>query len=206
MFRYARVDTGAVGPRQVLGIIECEKVLTEPDLVAVADSKEACETSWYWAQIGDWVPSRPSSAHEWTGSEWALNVDLETAQKAAALAILYQDRLSAINGACEAAITAGFPSAALGEPHTYGSALDDQLNLTGAVLSGLDVEYPCRDAQGVKAYRLHTIEQLNQVSTDFTLFKLQLLQLADQLKQQLDQARIAGDEAALQAIAWEGVQ
>jgi len=113
---------------------------------------------------------------------------------------------TAINQACEAAITAGFTSDALGAPHFYTSQLDDQLNLTGAVLRGLDMPYACRDEQGVKEFRLHTAEQLRQVGDDFTLYKLQLLQHANELKQQLDAALDAGDLAALEAISWEAPQ
>ncbi len=113
---------------------------------------------------------------------------------------------AAINRTCEAAITAGFASTALGSPHFYTSQLDDQLNLTGAVLRGLDMPYACRDEQGMKEFRLHTAEQLRQVGDDFTLYKLQLLQRANELKKQLDAALEAGDLAALEAISWEAPQ
>ncbi len=118
----------------------------------------------------------------------------------------YRTQIAAINQACEAAITAGFTSEALGAPHFYSSQLDDQLNLTGAVLRGLDMPYACRDEQGVKEFRLHTAEQLRQVGDDFTLYKLQLLQHANALKQQLDAALDDGDLSALEAISWEAPQ
>ncbi|MDG9784323.1 hypothetical protein [Metapseudomonas otitidis] len=116
---------------------------------------------------------------------------------------LYAVQIESINGRCEIAITGGFRSAALGTPHQYSSQLDDQLNLTGAILRGLDMPYACRDEQGVRDFRLHTAEQLRQVGDDFTLYKLQLLQRANELKQQLDLALAAGDIEALQAITWE---
>ncbi|WP_313129046.1 DUF4376 domain-containing protein [Stutzerimonas nitrititolerans] len=84
--------------------------------------------------------------------------------------------------------------------------VDDQLNLTGAVLRALDMPYACRDEQGVKEFRPHTAEQLRQVSDDFTLYKLQLLQHASTLKQQLDAALESVDLAALEAINWEAPQ
>ena len=113
---------------------------------------------------------------------------------------------AAINTACELEITSGFGSDALGARYVYSSQLEDQLNLTGVVLLGVDSAYPCSDEQGTKAFRLHTKEQLRQVSDDFTVFKLQLLQKANELKQQLDQALAAGDLAGLEAVSWEGVQ
>lgn len=118
----------------------------------------------------------------------------------------HRDQYAAINRACDIAITAGFTSGALGAPHQYSSQLDDQLNLTGAILRGLDMPYACRDEQGVKAFRLHTAEQLRQVGDDFTLYKLQLLQRANELKQQLDLALAAGDAEAMLAITWEGAE
>lgn len=111
-----------------------------------------------------------------------------------------------VDHACEKAISSGFKSAALGVPHHYSSQLDDQLNLTGAILRGLDMPYACRDEQGVKAFRLHTAEQLRQVGDDFTLYKLQLLQRANELKQQLDLALAAGDAEAMTLIRWEAAQ
>lgn len=119
---------------------------------------------------------------------------------------IYATKVEEINRACEEVITAGFKSAALGALHLYSSQLDDQLNLTGAILHGLDMPYACRDEQDVRAFRLHTAKQLRQVGDDFTLYKLQLLQRANELKQQLGQALSAGDAQAMQAITWEGAE
>lgn len=116
---------------------------------------------------------------------------------------LYSARVDAINRSCESAITAGFWSSALGERHQYSSQLDDQLNLTGVILAGFDSSYACRDELGVKEFRLHTFKQLRQVGDDFTAFKLQLLQKANTLKQQLDQALASDDLATLEAVGWE---
>lgn len=138
---------------------------------------------------------RPSTAHHWQQGAWVLNSQA-----------VHSAKVLDINLACEVAITAGFQSAALGESHQYSSQLDDQLNLTGAILRGLDMPYACRDVQGVKAFRLHTSAQLRQVGDDFTLYKLQHLQHANDLKQQLDQALAAGDVDALERVTWEAMQ
>lgn len=119
---------------------------------------------------------------------------------------LYASKLAAINEACEASITGGFWSAALGERYQYSSQLEDQLNLNGVVMAGLDSLYPCRDEQGIKEFRAHTVDQLRQVGSDFTQFKLQLLQKAAELKQQLDQALADGDLDALQSVNWDSEQ
>lgn len=122
------------------------------------------------------------------------------------IADLYQSKAATINRACEALITGGFGSDALGARHQYSSQLDDQLNLTGAILRGLDMPYACRNEQGVKDFRLHTSAQLRQVGDDFTLYKLQLLQHANELKQQLDLALAASDAEAMTLVRWEAVQ
>ncbi|MFE2005376.1 hypothetical protein ACFW6U_08265 [Pseudomonas guariconensis] len=109
-----------------------------------------------------------------------------------------------IDAGCERAITSGFCSEALGAPYTYSSALEDQLNLTNAALLNLDTGYPCRDETGVKTFRMHTAAQLQQVCNDFTTHKLALLQRANELKLQVDQAVAAQDEVAIKAVDWEG--
>lgn len=115
-------------------------------------------------------------------------------------------RYADINFACAKAITGGFQSTALGAAHRYSSELDDQLNLTGAILRGLDMPYACRDRDGVKAFRPHTAEQLRQVGDDFTVYKLQLLQKANDLKQLLEEAVANNDFAAVEAVSWSDVQ
>lgn len=117
--------------------------------------------------------------------------------------LVHAAKVIEINGACEATIIGGFWSSALGSAHQYSSQLDDQLNLTGAVVRGVDMPYACRDPLGVKAFRPHTAVALRQVGDDFTLFKLQLLQKANQLKQRLDDALAAHDVAAIEAVTWE---
>lgn len=113
---------------------------------------------------------------------------------------------AAINASCELAITAGFESTALGAVHKYSSELDDQINLTGAILQGVDTSYPCLDGQGIKAFRLHTTVQLRQVGDDFTVRKFEYLQRANALKQLLDQALAAGDRQALESVHWEATE
>ncbi|QOU03813.1 hypothetical protein IM720_24385 [Pseudomonas fluorescens] len=119
------------------------------------------------------------------------------------LQALHQQKVDLLNRSCEASITGGFWSDALGERYQYSSQLDDQLNLTGAILAGVDTPYPCRDEAGDKAFRAHSIAQIRQVGDDFTAFKTQLLQKANQLKQQLDQALVDVDLAKLERVTWE---
>ncbi|UZD95753.1 hypothetical protein LOY64_01710 [Pseudomonas corrugata] len=148
---------------------------------------------------GDGVPFlsglRPSAMHRWSDEGWQLDLTGRHAEKVAEISLV-----------CEVKITSGFRSAALGEPYQYDSQVEDQLNLTGVIIAGLDGFYPCRDGQGKKDFRLHTFAQIQQVGDDFTTFKLELLQKANNLKQRLDFALSANDLAALEAVTWESEQ
>ena len=69
--------------------------------------------------------------------------------------------------ATSTAINSGFMSSALGAPYRYDSTLpQDQINLLGAVLSGMDVNYTCTASSGVKSQVMHTAAQLQQVFKD----------------------------------------
>jgi len=138
---------------------------------------------------------RPSAAYLWQDGAWVKSATYLHARKTAE-----------INRGCELSITGGFWSSALGSAYQYSSELDDQLNLTGVILRGEESPYACRDEQGQKAFLLHSALQLRQVGDDFTLFKLQLLQKANRLKQQLDQALSDGDVAAIEALSGEDPQ
>lgn len=118
---------------------------------------------------------------------------------------LHQAKLAEINAACESAITGGFWSSALGTPYQYDSELEDQMNLTSAVLAGVSLTYPCRDAAGVKTFIEHSAEQIRQVGTDFTLMRQQLLQRANELKNELDTALAEQDREAIETVIWSEV-
>lgn len=92
-----------------------------------------------------------------------------------------------INKACELEITSGFTSSALGEENFYQSEEVDQLNLIGVVSGGVDDYFKCALATTptVFEYKLHTIAQLKQVLNDGKVKKLQLLQKAALLKEQI---------------------
>ncbi len=75
--------------------------------------------------------------------------------------------------ACQAAITGGYLSAALGAPHTYPSALLDQQNMAASVLDSLlgkpaewTTPFWCADASGVWSRRPHTVSQIQQAGGD----------------------------------------
>ncbi|WP_273822681.1 hypothetical protein [Pseudomonas asplenii] len=137
---------------------------------------------------------KPGPDQVWKNGAWVDDT-------AAILAKVYQEKLVELNAGCSQYIEAGFSSAALGEPHNYSSSLEDQVNLTGLVFSGLDSAYPCV-ANGVRQFMAHTREQLLQVNKDLVVFKQAALQHADQLKRDAAQALQDKKVKALRAIKW----
>lgn len=130
-------------------------------------------------------------------------IDLVESTREQQLLLAFERQMRSINSGADRALVAGFMSDALGSPHFYGSLPDEQLSLTGAVVLGEPMPFPCRDGQSVKAARMHTAQQLRQVSDDFSSHKLQLRQQATGFKQQLMQALAAQDLGAIQAVTWE---
>lgn len=107
-----------------------------------------------------------------------------------------------ISNAAGAQITTGFTSDALGTTHTYGGKSTDQLNLIGAVSSGVDMPFPCADAGGVWDRRVHTNAQLKQALVDGSVYKQTVLVALDARRVEIDGAV---DHAAVDAVAWVGV-
>lgn len=146
-----------------------------------------------------------SAARELTNGDFesraieAIDADELINALPADLLLVKAAKTAVINTACAAAIVGGFASSALGAPHTYDSALEDQLNLIGAVSLGVDLPYRCADAVGVKEFRMHTGAQLKQVAADGALVKLTALEKAATLKAQV---QAAADAAAVEAVAW----
>ena len=141
----------------------------------------------------------PKPGQVWQDGGWVDDIPAMVERR-------YQERVVEIDATCSQQITGGFWSAVLGERNSYSTSLEDQMNLSSAAALGVDLAYPCTAEDGVKAYRAHTAAQLRQVADAFTRMKLQMLQQAYDLKEQLQQARQAKDLAAIEAITWEAFQ
>lgn len=139
----------------------------------------------------------PGPGQIWKDGEWIDDIP-------AAVERIYQEKTASIDSACSRQITGGFWSEALGDRHSYSTSQEDQLNLSGAATLGIEVDYPCSDATGAKAFRRHTASQLRQVADEFTLLRLQLLQKSYTLKDRLQAAREAKDLIGLGSVSWEG--
>ncbi|MCQ6256935.1 hypothetical protein [Pseudomonas sp. Q11] len=138
---------------------------------------------------------KPGPNQVWKDGEWVDDID-------AVLAILQEQTLQAISAGCSIHIAGGFSSNALGEVYRYSSAIDDQVNLNAQVLLGIDDVYPCYDVDQVKAFRPHTIAQLQKVSHDLVRFRQAALQHAETLRQAVAQAVAERDLKALKLITW----
>ncbi|WP_055128633.1 hypothetical protein [Pseudomonas mediterranea] len=138
---------------------------------------------------------KPAANQIWKDGEWVDDID-------AVLAVQQAQTLLAISAGCSAYIAGGFSSSALGEVYRYSSAIDDQVNLNAQVLLGVDDLYPCYDVDQVKAFRPHTIAQLQKVSHDLVRFRQAALQHAETLRQAVAEALARKDLKALKVITW----
>lgn len=85
-----------------------------------------------------------------------------------------EDRVDTLRAACEATITGGFKSNALGDAHTYPSDIKAQINLMGSVTDSLMPDLPADwatpfwvcDAVGAWAWKMHNAAQIQQAGRD----------------------------------------
>jgi len=138
---------------------------------------------------------KPGPNQIWKDGQWIDDIE-------AVLAALRDKKLQVIAAGCTAYIAGGFSSSALGEPYHYSSAIDDQVNLNGQVLLGMDDVYPCYDADQVLAFRPHTIAQLQKVSLDLVRFRQAAQQHAETLRQAVAKAQKDKNLKAMKAITW----
>lgn len=138
---------------------------------------------------------RPEQDQIWKNGRWVDDLDTQ-------LTKLHTLKLVLINDGCAGCIGSGFSSDALGEPYRYDSALEDQVNLIGIIVSGLSGLYACTDTAGEKAFREHNAEQLHFVGQHLVIFKQNALQQAEALKKTLAQALADKDLRAMTAIEW----
>ena len=138
---------------------------------------------------------QPGPNQVWKKGEWVDDTS-------AVLAALYQEKLTAIGADCGRYIEGGFSCDALGQSFQYASKLEDQINLTGLILSGLDAGYTCVDEHQVKAFLPHTAAQLHEVGQALVRFRQEALQHADTLKQTLAKALQDKNLKAIKAITW----
>lgn len=139
-----------------------------------------------------------------------VNGDPVIVDKTLLFADLVVDKRKEISDACEAAILAGFESAALGDVHQYPSDRDDQLNLSGTIQrSQLPLAQPtdlypfkCSLDGGAMVFRPHTAAQIQQVGADAYNAIVNARVKNAQRQAQIDAAESASDQKALDAVVW----
>ena len=96
------------------------------------------------------------------------------------------EKTNKVNEDVKTLIISGFTSSALGTNHMYQSDETDQLNLIGAVTSGVAQAFKCSSNDGESwQWKMHTITQLQTVLRDGASYKNQLLENASTLKSQI---------------------
>jgi hypothetical protein len=108
-------------------------------------------------------------------------------------------QISVLSAACQAAITAGFSSSALGTAHTYPSDTISQANLQQAASSPSGGLLWCMDSGGVWAFVAHTQAQAQQALVDFIARRNALQQQLATLTTAVNKAAMV---SAVQAIIW----
>lgn len=138
-----------------------------------------------------------------------IRVDASKLRTAATQLQEYKDaKIASLSSDCRAAITAGFESSALGEPHLYPSKETDQLNLAGSVADSLmrgddeswSTPFWCADLHGVWAMRDHTAAQIQQVGREA---KTRILALMQHNAALAEQVQLAPDKPSVDQITWE---
>lgn len=166
-------------------------------------------TAWtvipYWKGHVYWLADR--SRHEIKAAGIEPPVGWLAADPGPSLADIKAAQTAEIVSACEAAIVAGFESAALGAVHIYPCKLTDQANLQASVSAAREPNLPpewrapfwCQDLDGEWSYQLHTAEQIRQVGMDGYTATLAKLQLKGQYEAAIQQAQTIEE---VQDITW----
>lgn len=112
---------------------------------------------------------------------------------------LKKEKIDSINKSCEETITAGFGADALGEVYYYQSSRDDQINLQSYVTTDIDLPLKCSADNETFEFIEHTALQIKKVFDAFTIYKVETLYKANELKKQIDTAKT---EEQLKDIVW----
>lgn len=115
--------------------------------------------------------------------------------------------VEALRVACEATITGGFKSSALGNAHTYPSDIKAQINLMGSVTDSLMPNLPADwstpfwvcDDQGNWKWEAHTAAQIQQAGRDG---KAAVVAAQTKLGELTAAVEAAKTKKAVEAITW----
>lgn len=140
-----------------------------------------------------------------------MNIKIDTSKLRTAASQLQEHKdakIASLSADCRSAITAGFESSVLGEPHFYPSRETDQLNLAGSVAdsllpsedAGWSTPFWCADIHGVWAMRPHSAAQIQKVGREA---KAKILALTQHNAALAEQVRLAPDKPSVDQIIWD---
>jgi len=112
---------------------------------------------------------------------------------------LKADKKKGLNASCDAEITGGFMSPALGVENTYPSSAIDQMNLVQSAANPANSFLWVKGEDGAWVFKPHTKDQSNKALEDFVLFRsgLQI-----KLSELIDTVDASGTKAEVTAISW----
>lgn len=120
--------------------------------------------------------------------------------------LLARQKLAAVahlNGAAASRVCGGITVTAAGAAYRYETDPHDQINILGLLSDGVQqYDYPCKDTNGVKADRRHTVQQLKSVKDAFIGFKGEVLRRCRAAKSAVESA---ADAAGVQAAESAGL-
>jgi hypothetical protein len=110
------------------------------------------------------------------------------------------EKIKGLKESCKGAIEAGFYSSALGTVHKYDSSLpQDQTNLLGAKIAGVDMNFTCTNEAGEKWERFHTAAQITQV---YFAGMIHLQAAKSKLYSKISQLNLATTIEAVNEVDW----
>jgi len=111
------------------------------------------------------------------------------------------DKIQLFSELAKVDVETGFTSSALGVVNYYDAAIEDQINLIGAVTSNIDLYYATRTSINatIKSYKLHTAAQIRQVMDDGKNFKSVILIKFDALRTQIQSCT---NLTSISAVVW----
>lgn len=192
--RYLGTDTAQLDPLDQQPLVPAHATTVQPP--AAAEHQAAVHSGGDWTLQADFTGTEywlaDGSHHQITELNVEPPAEALSAEPLPPLDDLKTAAISSLSAGCEAAITAGFESDALGTVHTYPSTRDDQTNLLGLKVEGADNPLVCFDGTEWDN-RLHTYAQIEQVFSNGVARKLDLIQ------NQFHSKRAAVDAATNQA-------
>lgn len=101
------------------------------------------------------------------------------------------EKIREINTQCDNSLQ-NFTSSALGEPYIYDLKQEDQINLMGLIIAGVDSPFRCAKLSNTKDKQNipHTLEQLKEVYKNGLEYKSKVLLKAGELKEKVKNAKL----------------